>query len=279
MNHIAVSTRGPGWKSPIQGMVVILQRESGDTAPHRSAHSMHERGMRIGPKELPGAARAVVAIVTLSFAAGCGGHNHLSEYSFTSRSMALVYVAPPRPELVTGWYDVPNIDDPVAAVVATGSGIAKEVAGRKARTRLDSATSLVNVDSLISSRTLERASRFLGTQPSLDRSNADFLLEVDMHSSGIDIRGSRAAYLFMNATAVLLDAHTGREIWSFNVDGRNRLTPFLYGGNRAPDGAITAGVLSTVSVADFQRALEQLADFSSNEITDRLRQALRDARN
>jgi hypothetical protein len=62
------------------------------------------------------------------------------------------------------------------------------------------------------------------------------------------------------------------------VDGRNRLTPFVFGGNRVPTGAITASVLNTVTVADFQRALEQLADFSSNEITDTLREALRDVR-
>ncbi|HEY7896815.1 MAG TPA: hypothetical protein VIC03_00225 [Gemmatimonadaceae bacterium] len=235
--------------------------------------------MIFGVMERFGVARRIAAAAIVAVAAGCGGHNHLRDYDFASRSMALVYVAPPRPELVTGWYDVSAVDDPVSAVVAAGSGVAKEVVGRKARSRLDSATSLVNVDSLMSNRTLERASRFLGTRPVQDRGNADFLLEVDMHSSGIDIRGSRAAYLFMSATAVLLDARSGREIWSFDIDGRNRLTPFLYGGNRWPAGAVTAGVLSTVTVADFQRALEQLADFSSGEITDRLREALRDARN
>lgn len=56
------------------------------------------------------------------------------------------------------------------------------------------------------------------------------------------------------------------------------MTPLLYGGNRVGAGAITAAALGTVSVADFQRALEDLADFSSNEISDGLRQALRDAR-
>lgn len=231
--------------------------------------------------------RSVTLIVARTVACGaiavgnaaCGGHNHLSEYNFTSRSIAVVYLAPPRPELLTGWYDVPNLDDPVSAVVAAGSGVAKEVVGRKARSRLDSATFMVNIDSLMSTRTLERASRYLGARPSPDRRSADFLLEVDMHRSGIDIRGQSAAYLFMRATAVLLDARSGREIWSYDVNGRNRLTPFLYGGNRVPTGAITASVLNTVSVADFQRALEQLADFSSNEITDGLRGALRDARN
>ncbi len=224
------------------------------------------------------ATRAVAGGSIALVVAACGGHNHLADYNFTSRSLAVVYVAPPSPELLTGWYAVPNVDDPVSAVVAAGSGVAKEVVGRKARTRLDSATRNVNIDSLMSTRTLERASRYLGAAPSADRRSADFLLEVNMHNSGIDIRGQNAAYLFMSATAVLLDARSGREIWSFDVNGRNRLTPFLFGDNRLPTGAVTAGVLNTVSVEDFQRALEQLADFSSNEIADRLREALRDAR-
>lgn len=223
--------------------------------------------------------RGVTAAALLPLAVGCGGHNHLAEYNFANRSMALVYIAPPRPELVTGWYDVPNVDDPLSAVVAAGSGVAKEVVGRKARLRLDSATAQINIDSLMSTRTLERASRYLGTRPTLGQRNADFLLELNMRGSGIDIRGSRSASVFMTATAVLLDARTGREIWSFDVDGRNRLTPFLYGANRAPAGAITAAVLSTVTVADFHRALEQLVDFSSNQIIERLRSELRDARN
>ena len=225
--------------------------------------------------------RALVLVPAVLFAAGCGGHNHLSEYNFTSRSLALVYIAPPRPELVTGWYNVPDVNDPASAfsaVVAAGSGVAKEVEGRRARTRLDSAVALVDLTAIMSQRTLERTSRYLGATPAANRQNADFVLEVNMHNSGIDIRRQSTAYLFMNATAVLLDARTGREIWSFDVDGRNRLTPFLYGGNRVGAGAITAAALSTVSVADFQRALEDLADFSSNEISDGLRQALRDAR-
>ena len=223
-------------------------------------------------------ARALVLAPAVLLGAACGGHNHLSEYNFTSRSLALVYIAPPRPQLVTGWYNVPDVNDPVSAVVAAGSGVAKEVEGRRARTRLDSAAALVDLTAIMSQRTLERTSRYLGATPAPNRQAADFVLEVNMHNSGIDLRRQSTAYLFMNATAVLLDARTGREIWSVDVDGRNRLTPFLYGGNRVGAGAITAAALSTVSVADFQRALEDLADFSSNEISDGLRQALRDVR-
>jgi hypothetical protein len=221
---------------------------------------------------------ASILVPAVLVTGACGGHNHLAEYNFTSRSLALVYIAPPRPELVTGWYNVPDVNDPVAAVVAAGTGVAKEVEGRRARARLDSAAALVDLSAIMAQRTLERTSRYLGMSPVTDRQSADFLLEVNMHNSGIDLRRQSTAYLYMNATAVLLDARTGREIWSYDVDGRNRLTPFLYGGNRVGAGAITAAVLSTVTVADFQRALEELADFSSNEISDGLRGALRDAR-
>ena len=115
-------------------------------------------------------ARAMIlAPAVLVFSAACGGHNHLSEYNFTSRSLALVYIAPPRPELVTGWYNVPDVNDPVATVVAAGSGVAKEVEGRRARTRLDSAVALVDLTAIMSQRTLERTSRYLGATPAKDR--------------------------------------------------------------------------------------------------------------
>jgi len=44
-------------------------------------------------------------------------------------------------------------------------------------------------------------------------------------------------------------------------------------------GAIlTASSLATMSVADFQDALQQLAELSSNVVADELRSALRDVR-
>jgi len=44
-------------------------------------------------------------------------------------------------------------------------------------------------------------------------------------------------------------------------------------------GGFSAGTLGSVSVADFQGALNQLMDLSSNTITNELRSALRDVRN
>jgi hypothetical protein len=153
----------------------------------------------------------------------------------------------------------------------------KEVEARRASVRLDSATTRVDVASRLANETLERASRYLGVRP-VQGTDADFLLEVHMRSFGIDVRGHDAAYLFTNAEAVLLDRRTGREIWSVDVHGNDRLTPGVDGTERGPGAIITAGTLSRVSVADFQHALGQLVSYSSTLITDELRTSLRDAR-
>jgi hypothetical protein len=219
-----------------------------------------------------------VAAIVSSFVA-CGGGHHLAEYPFASRTLAVVYITPPAPELLTGYYDLRNSQNPVEAVVRAGADVAREREGRRANARLDSATSRVNIPAALAQRTLERASRYLGTRPITDESQADYLMEVRMSRFGINAKADEAAYLFTFAEAVLIDRRTGREIWNINIHGRDRLTPYVVSDSRIPGSVITASTLGSVSVADFQNALNQLMDSSSNLITNELRAALRDVRN
>ncbi|HET9776070.1 MAG TPA: hypothetical protein VFP77_05855 [Gemmatimonadaceae bacterium] len=210
---------------------------------------------------------------------GCGGGHHLAEYPFSSRTLAVVYIAPPSPELLTSYYDLTNSQNPLEAVVRAGADVAREREGRRANARLDSAADRIDIPAVLAQRTLARASRYLGTRPSTDENQADYLMEVRMERFGINAKADEAAYLFTFAEAVLIDRRTGREIWNVNVHGRDRLTPYVESTSRIPGSVITAGTLGSVSVADFQGALNQLMDYSSNLITDELRAALRDVRN
>jgi hypothetical protein len=221
---------------------------------------------------------ATVAAIVSSFVA-CGGGHHLAEYPFASRTLAVVYIAPPAPELLTGYYDLRNSQNPVEAVVRAGADVAREREGRRASARLDSATSRVDIPATLAQRTLTRASRYLGTRPITDENQADYLMEVRMSRFGINAKADEAAYLFTFAEAVLIDRRTGREIWNVNIHGRDRLTPYVESDSHIPGSVITAGTLGSVSVADFQNALNQLMDSSSNLITNELRAALRDVRN
>ena len=218
---------------------------------------------------------AAAGVVSLS---ACGGGHHLNQYNFSGKTMALVYVERPAPELLHGSLDLDANDNAIQAVMRAGAGVAKEVVVRRARSRFDSATRRIDIDSLLAVRTLDRASRYLGTRPTASVDDADFVLELQVRSFGVDARSNNATYLFSRTEAVLLDRRTGREIWDVNVRASDRLTPSFEGNQNVPSAIVTAATLHQVRVQDFVEALEQLTTLTSNVITNELREKLRDAR-
>jgi hypothetical protein len=210
-------------------------------------------------------------------ASGCGGaRHHLNEYDFANKSLALVVLGTPAPGIVTGGYDLRS-DDVVELASMAGSKIVKDVEARRARAKMDSATSRMRLTDSLAKRALERSSRYLGLRPEVWAVDADFLLEVHMRNYGIDVSGS-AASLYTNAEVVLLDRRTGREIWNVKVHGTDRLSPRVRGAGGVGGSIIAAGTLHTMSVGDFQDALDQLMSLSANVVADELRSALRDVR-
>jgi hypothetical protein len=187
-------------------------------------------------------------------------------------------VAPPAPELLTSYYDLGSSQNPLEAVVRGAADVAREREGRRAQARLDSAASRIDFPTVLAQRTVQRASRYLGTRPVTDENQADYLMEVRMERFGINAKADEATYLFTFAEAVLIDRRTGREIWNVNVHGRDRLTPYVEASSPIPGSVIAAGTLGSVKVADFQNALNALMDYSSTLITNELRAALRDVR-
>src|SRR6476660_8209224 len=103
--------------------------------------------------------RVVGAACIAASLAACGGGHHLAEYPFASRTLAVVYLAPPAPELLTSYYDLRTSQNPLEAVVRAGADAAREREGRRASARRDSATARVDIPGMLAKRTLERASR------------------------------------------------------------------------------------------------------------------------
>lgn len=217
-----------------------------------------------------------LALLGILMLPACGSKHRLGHYDFAGRTVAVAYFPAPVPELILA-RSASRGDDALAVVLATGSRVAVEVEGRRARARLDSATTRLDVAARVADRTLERASRYLGAHPVPDPAGADFLLEVDIREVGIDARGSRAI-LRVRSEVALLEVQSGREIWSGRVRSTAPLTPDLDTGGVVPSEAITAGALTSLSVADFERGLERLSDLAADWISGELRSALTAAR-
>jgi hypothetical protein len=104
-------------------------------------------------------------------------------------------------------------------------------------------------------------------------------MEIDVQRFGINASGGSSATLFVEGEAVLLDGRTGREIWNQEVEAWDQLTPSISGAGAAGAGGIlTAAALTRITVAEYERILEQLADYAADVMTDELREDLRDAR-
>lgn len=210
--------------------------------------------------------------------AGCGRKHYLAEYQFSEKSLALSFIEPPSPELLTGLYDLRASRNPVTMVARVGGGVAKEIEARRASARLDSAAARIDIPARLAQRTLERTALYLGARPVQSVSDADFIIEINMRRFGIDARSTHAAYLYTRAEAVLIDRRSGREIWSVDIHGSDRMTPFIVGTRDVPSSIFTAATIHNISVPEFQAALDQLVTSSSNAITNQLRDKLRDVR-
>ena len=233
--------------------------------------SMHDVATRVH--------RGAVLVCALAAAslAACGGGHELERYSFAGSTLAVADYPPPAPALWTGGYDVDG-DDVITAVLDAGSQVAKDVEARRARTRLYSAASQVNVRERMAQWTLERAARYLGARPVEDAATADYLLELYVRQYGIDARGDRPARLFMNVEAVLLDRRSGHEVWTVKVNSHDRLTPSVATGSSIPIDIVTAGTLHTLTTEQLRAELAGLTDFTADYLTNELRKDLREIR-
>jgi len=219
--------------------------------------------------------RLFLAAFAATLVLACGPGNRLRDYTYSGRSLAVVYDFPPYPEVLTGPYYPGHPRDPVHAVIIAGSRVAKEIEAHRVRERLDSASTLVDVSARVAQRTSERANRYLRTSLTEQDDEADFLLEVQIRDYGIDAEEwDAAAHFFVDAEVSLLAGDDGTLIWNTHVRDRDPIAPAIFGRHSAVRNIVTAAVLSDLSVEEIARALEQLADYSADHITRHLRDAL-----
>src|SRR3954468_19961504 len=105
----------------------------------------------------PEASRLTTAALLGAFlVVGCGRKHYLAEYQFSEKSLALSFIEPPAPELLTGLYDLRASAKPRTMVRRVGGGRPKEIEARRASPRLDSAAVRVYIPARLAQRTLER---------------------------------------------------------------------------------------------------------------------------
>lgn len=241
---------------------------------------MHRRRSR--PPFRPAAVLAVAGTVLLL--SSCSNKQRLGEYDYRGRTLGLVTIAPPHPELLTGMDVDVDLDNPVGMLIRAGAEIAREVSAEEARARLDSAAAAIDVSDRMGGRVLRNAARHLRARPVESGDGAparvDYELEIRVRRYGIVADSwTSGAYFQIDADMLLLDGQTGRRIWEEDVRATDPVRHSSIGvGDRSVTSVVTAISLAEMSVEEIERALEGLADFAADHLIREFAEALDDAR-
>jgi hypothetical protein len=214
-------------------------------------------------------------------AGGCASAGRLAEYDFRDRPVAVVTVAPPRPDVFTDddlWFGGGSL---LEVAVRVASDIARDVQAERARARLDSAVAVVDVPARMSARVLEQGARELRGRAVANVQDAEFEIELRVKRYGIEADSwDDQASFTIEADVLILDREDRSQIWKAGVDEREAVSSATL-GRALPDvvgGAVTAGQLASLSVAEMARALEALADYCADRMIQKLRSGLEKAR-
>jgi hypothetical protein len=226
-----------------------------------------------------------LALVTLA-TSGCASAGKLAEYDFRDRTVGVVSLGSPRPEILTDAVLDLDFSNPLKAALRIGADVVKEVEASRARKRLDEAASQVDVSGRMTDRVLHGVAGELRATPVEDAHGAEFELEVFVKRYGIDAEGwLDPAHFFIESEVILREASTGRRVWKGKVSEREPISPVLLGApgmgwqeQAIANDLLTAAGLTSLSPEAMARALEALADFSADRVLRSFRRGLEKSR-
>ncbi len=216
-----------------------------------------------------------VALAALLFTAGCAGTNHLAEYDFEGRTVAVTAAIPPLPGVFTDPTVINPVDleKPAETFLRIGTAAAREAAARRAEARMDSALARIDVAERLARRTLLKGAQYLGYRPVNEIDRADFLLDIRVKEYGLTAHSWDAAVTFvLDAEVRLLDRHARRVIWKKRIRQTDPVTGAVIGFGPTVGGIFTAAALASLTVDEMERAFRHLADYAAERLADALRE-------
>jgi hypothetical protein len=206
--------------------------------------------------------------------AGCGGTNRLQEYTFDDATVAVIANIPPRPLVFTdGLFDArvhPN--DPIGSIFRAGTAIAKHNEAREAQERMDSALAHVDVADRVARRALSGSAQTLGYRPVDRPTNADYILDIRIADYGLVADSWDAAVRFeVEAEMLVVDGRSRKPIWKKRIREAEPVSQAALGLGTTFGNVYTARALSKLTAKEMAAALEHLADYTADHLTDALR--------
>jgi ABC-type uncharacterized transport system auxiliary subunit len=222
---------------------------------------------------------AGLALAAALVLASCATTNKLDMYNFEGARLASEMRTPPPPRLDIRYDVTLDHNNVLYSSLSVLTNIAKAAQGEKAEQAMRDALAAVDVPGIILVESSAACGAALGTTAEERRTQADYLLILDIRRWGIeaDSPGS-AVKLRVELTARLVDRRTDDTAWSRSLSVAQPASPDVFGLGGVVGNMVTATVLSNMNVDQLEAGFADLAREAAAAIARHLERDLDRAR-
>jgi ABC-type uncharacterized transport system auxiliary subunit len=201
-----------------------------------------------------------LALAAALVLASCATTNRLYMYNFEGARLASEMRTPPPPRLDIRYNVTLDHNNVLFSSLSVLTNIAKAAQGEKAEQAMRDALAAVDVPGIILVESSAACGAALGTTAEERRSQADYLLILDIREWGIeaDSPGS-AVKLRVQLTARIVDRRTDETAWRRTLSVAQPASPEVFGFGGIVGNMVTATVLSNMNVDDLEAGFAELA--------------------
>jgi ABC-type uncharacterized transport system auxiliary subunit len=192
--------------------------------------------------------------------ASCETTNKLAMYNFEGARMASEMRTPPPPRLDIRYNVTLDSKNAFYSSLSVLTNIAKATQAQKAEQAMRDALSSVDVPGIILQESAAACANALGTTAEERRSQADYVLTLDIREWGIeaDSPGS-AVKLRVRMTARIVDRRTDDLAWRRDLSVAEPASPQVFGLGQIVGNMVTATALSNMNADELQSGFLELA--------------------
>jgi ABC-type uncharacterized transport system auxiliary subunit len=219
-----------------------------------------------------------VPAAAVLFLSSCATMNRLDEFDLYGSRLAVVMRTPPAPRMNVDYDVFISSHNPVYSAISILTNIAKANQAYYAETVMRDALDGANVPRLIRDRSFSACASALNAEQASSRTDADYVLELDISEWGIDARGAwEPVSLRISLSARLYQTFTDENVWRRDFSVKQAASPEMFGLGRVVDDLVTTSVLSQLTQDELRTGFRELAANAARKVARSLESDLEKA--
>jgi len=218
------------------------------------------------------ALRAVaVAVAVIIVLASCETVNKLDRFHEENATLAVSMKAAPDPQFDVSYHLKLDSNDVLGSALSIGTSAIKAAGASQAESRMRKALDQVDVPGTVLSESTTACASALDAQVLSRKSQADYLLSLEIKRWGIDANNPGGAVrLHLELTASLYNNKADELIWRRGISVNQQANPDMFGAGEYLENFVTAAALADMTTDQLAQGFDSLAKSAARSVARHL---------